>query len=388
MLEGASSRQRPRLIRTATAETSGVMQVVLSLDPGGTERLVVEMTKLLAARVRTVVCCLDRPGGWTREIESRGVDVLTIGRSPGFHPSIGLRIAGLARQRRVGVIHCHQYTPFVYGCFARLRSPGLRLVFTEHGRLSDAPPSFKRRVVNTALGRLPGAVCAVCEDLKRHLVSEGFAAAAVRVVYNGIDPGPRPLQEARVAARQRLGFSSASLLVGTLARLDPVKNVGVLIEAFGAARSVVPGLQLMIVGDGPERESLETRSRETGCGSSVHFLGHRDDARSILPALDVFVNTSVSEGMSVTILEAMAASLPVVATSVGGNPELVVEGETGLLVPARSPASIAQALSQLSAAPERLRAMGSAGRARVEAQFTLERMVSQYMRLYQVGEGS
>lgn len=369
------------------AGASGVMQLVLSLDPGGAERLVVEMTKFLAPRVRTVVCCLDRPGGWAREVESSGVDVLTIGREPGFHPSLGLRIAQLARLRRVGVVHCHQYTPFVYGRLATLRSPALRLVFTEHGRLSDAPPSPKRRLVNALLARLPGAVCAVCEDLKRHLVSEGFPPAAVRVVYNGIDPGPRLSQEARVAARQKLGLSNACLVVGTVARLDPVKNLGVLIDAFGAVRSVVPGVQLIVVGDGPERQSLENQSRETGCGSRVHFLGHRDDTRSILPALDVFVNTSVSEGMSVTILEAMAASLPVVATSVGGNPELVVDGETGVLVPARSPASTAQALSELCAAPERLRAMGAAGRARVEAHFTLERMVGQYMKLYGVGEG-
>jgi glycosyltransferase involved in cell wall biosynthesis len=280
------------------------------------------------------------------------------------------------------VLHCHHYSPFVYGRIAALAAPDLRLVFTEHGRLSDGRPSRKRLLVNPLLGRLAGDFYAVSADLRRHMLAEGFPAERVSVIRNGIDPGSVPTPVDRDRARRLLGVSSHAFLVGTIARFDPVKDLTTLVAAFVALRSRVPNAELLLVGDGPERMRLEQQVRDGGVSRAVHFAGHRDDARHLLPALDLYVNSSSTEGISLTILEAMAASLPVVATRVGGTPEVVADQETGVLVAARSIDALASALCALAAAPDRRASFGGAGRLRLTRDFTLDRMIDDYRRVY------
>src|SRR5206468_1725849 len=199
-----------------------------------------------------------------------GVEVIALHRRDGFRPEIGRRIARLAAERRIDLLHCHQYSPFVYGRIATAWRRNLKLVYTEHGRLSDAPPTWKRRMVN-------------------------------------------PL----------------------LARLDTVKDFGTLLEAFAAVRRRLPGARLLIVGDGPERAWMTQRAAQPDLDGAVDLLGYRDDVRGVIAAADVYVNSSISEGISITILEAMAAGLPVVATAVGGTPEVLTGDAGGVLVPSR-----------------------------------------------------
>src|SRR4029453_12233780 len=125
--------------------TPRVLQVALSLNPGGTERLVVELAARLHRELPTMICCLDEPGSWAREVEARGIQVRALGRTPGFRPQLSFALAHVASEHRADVIHAHHYSPFVYSCLALLRRPSVRLVFTEHGRLSDTPPSSKRK---------------------------------------------------------------------------------------------------------------------------------------------------------------------------------------------------------------------------------------------------
>ena len=359
-----------------------VMQVVLSLAPGGTERLVIDVVKRLKRTVDTVVCCLDEPGAWAGELTERGVPVWPIGRAPGFHPSLGRRLAAVAAQHRADVLHCHQYSPFVYSRIAKLFRPTLKIVFTEHGRLSDATPSLKRRVVNPVLGRLPATIYAVSEDLRQHMIRSGFPANRVGVVHNGIEPGLQTTTALRAKARQTLGIPGDVFVVGTAARLDPVKELDPLFEATALLKERLGRVRLVVIGDGPERAKLEERARQTRLGGTLEFTGHRPDLRTLLPALDVYANTSVSEGISLTILEAMAASLPVVATTVGGTPEVVLPGETGMLVPPREPARVADAIQLLYQDPARRTSMGRSGRSRVERHFSLDRMVQSYFDAY------
>ncbi len=358
------------------------LQVVLSLGPGGTERLVIEIAKRTAPVLGAAVCCLDEPGAWAAELSDRGIVVEALHRTPGFHPGLGLRIAEVAARHGARVLHCHHYSPYVYGQIAALRRPGLRVVFTEHGRLSDAPPSAKRRIANLVLGRLPARIYAVSRHLRRHMVAEGFPPHRVGVVYNGIDVGPPPAPEDRAEARRLLSVPGDRFLVGTVGRLDPVKDLAMLIAAVAALRRDVPAAELVVVGDGPERERLAEAARAAGVAGAVRFTGHRGDVRRLLPALDIYANSSTHEGVSLTILEAMAAGLPVVATAVGGNPEVVRDGETGVLVPARAPDALARAARDLAAAPAARRALGEAGRRRVETAFTIDRMVADYVRAY------
>jgi glycosyltransferase involved in cell wall biosynthesis len=357
------------------------MQLVLSLSPGGTERLVIEIVRGLAARVDSVVCCLDEPGAWATELGALNVPVIPLQRQPGFHPSLAGRLARLMKAHRIDIVHCHHYSPYVYGLLASMLRPGVRLVFTEHGKLSDHGPSRKRRLVNPLLSRWPARVCAVSADLKQHMVSEGFPPHRIDVLYNGIDPGLRPTRADKRAARAALGIPDDAFLIGTAGRLDPVKNLNIFIEAHAIVAARNPLVRAAIIGDGPERRRLEAKAAQIGAVNPVVFTGYRQDVRALMAAFDVYVNCSVYEGVSLTILEAMAAGLPVIASPAGGNPEVVIEPETGLLIPARA-RSIAEGLHALLHDPRRRRVMGDAGRWRVIRHFSIARMVDDYARAY------
>jgi len=357
------------------------MQLVLSLSPGGTERLVIEICRQLAGRTDFTVCCLDGPGEWAAELEPLGIPVVSLSRQPGFHPRLALELARIIKAQRVNVVHCHHYSPYVYGLLATVLHPGTRLVFTEHGRLSDAAPSRKRKFVNPLLARWPARLCAVSSDLKQHMIAEGFPPRRLQVVYNGIEVGERPRPGHRQAAREMLGLAEDAFVVGTVGRLDPVKNLSMLLRAHAVLLSEQPGARLVIVGDGPERETLTAEACALNIAGAVLFTGYRADVRSVMPAFDAYVNSSTYEGVSLTILEAMAAALPVVATNVGGNPEVVIDHETGRLVPGHARA-LAGALLDLVRHPLRRHTMGEAGRWRVKRHFSLDRMVQQYADAY------
>jgi L-malate glycosyltransferase len=354
---------------------------VLSLDPGGTERLVTQLVRRLRPAMPQAVCCLDHVGIWGEELALEGVPVEALHRRPGFRPALSAGIARVAAKTGAQVMHCHQYSPFVYAVLARARHPRLRLVFTEHGRLSDAPPSMKRRLVNPILAMGAHRMFSVSHDLRRHMVAEGLPAPKIDVISNGIDPQP-PSTPARDELRGTLGVGPATPVIMTIARLDPVKDFSTLLNAMRHENLRSPDARLVVVGDGPERAALEATRSALGLGSCVTFLGHREDARRWLNAADLYVNSSVSEGISLTILEAMSANLPVIATAVGGTPEIVVPA-CGVLVPPRDPGSLGEAIGALARDPDRRRRLGDAARARVLESFTLDRMIASYQQVYE-----
>ena len=362
-----------------TARPLRVLQVVLSLNAGGTERLVIELARRLNVEIPMAVACLDDEGVWAGELLQADIPVDALHRPGGFVPRLGRAIANLAARHDASVLHCHHYSPFVYGALARFWRPSLRVVYTEHGRLSDAPPSRKRALANSVFGRLPHAAFCVSGDLRQHLVEEGFPPAAVGVIYNGIDIGPLPDPGTRHEVRRQLGAGDRTLVIGTIARLDPVKDLTTLIRAL--ATLAHDDALLIVVGDGPERARLETDAATAGVASRIRFLGYRDDARRWLAGCDVYVNCSISEGVSLTILEAMAAGLAIVATGVGGTPE-VVDAASGQLIDARDVDALRAALDGLAADPQRREVLATGARERVERLFALDRMVREYRDVY------
>ncbi len=387
----AAQRHLVALPRPATAPPAGaaattrvthVMQVVISLAPGGTERLVIEICRRLGRGFAATVCCLDDEGAWAGELRSAGIEVVALHRRPGFRPSIGRQIADLATDRGIDVLHCHQYSPFVYGRIAKLWQPHMKLVYTEHGRLSDAPPSWKRRLVNPLLSHFDGAMVAVSDDLRRYMIEARFPRARVGVIHNGIETGARPGPADRQRARAALGIADDVFVLASVARLDPVKDFMSLLDAFAEVRRSVPRSRLLVVGDGSEREVLEARAAREDLSGAVEFLGMRGDVRALLPAADLYVNSSISEGVSITILEAMGAGVPVVATAVGGTPEVLADGAAGVLVPARNPSRLAQAAIALAGDSRARARLAAVGRRRLESSFTIQRMVAEYVRLY------
>jgi glycosyltransferase involved in cell wall biosynthesis len=358
------------------------MQVVLSLAPGGTEHLVVQICKRLPAEYGTVVCCLDAEGEWAADLQARGIEVRALRRGPGFRPQVGRAIARFAAERDIDVLHCHQYSPFVYGRIAAMWNRRLKIVYTEHGRLSDTPPSWKRRLVNPLLSRFDGSIVAVSHELRDYMIESRFPRELVRVIHNGIEPAQVATALDRRRARMLLGLDERAFVVTTVARLDPVKDLVTLLDAFAFVRKRVPSARLVIVGDGPERQRLADRAEREDLAGSVQITGYRPDVRALLPAADVYASSSISEGVSITILEAMATGIPVVATAVGGTPEILSDGTGGILVPSREPVRLAAAIVWLAQDHRRRRALAAAARRRLEASFTIDRMVDDYARAY------
>lgn len=359
-----------------------VLHVVLSLQPGGAERLVIELCQRLAGEIRSAVCCLDGPGAWAGELGDTGIEVVALHREPGFRPSLARRVAQIAGKLNARVLHCHQYSAFVYGALAQLARPGLRVIVTEHGRLDATPASRRRRMVNRVLNLLPGRVFAVSTELRARLIEEGFPAGRVRVTHNGIEPGPDSSKERRGHARKALALDRDALVIGAVGRLDKVKSYATLITAVGALRHQGMSPRLVILGDGPERAELASCVRATGLDGVVLMPGYRPDVRDLLPAFDLFVNSSVYEGVSLTLLEAMAACLPVIATRVGGTPEVVDDGVTGLLIPAGSVTALEAAARRLLSDARQRQIFGRNGRERVLRCFGIDAMVRRYADVY------
>ena len=357
------------------------MQLVLSLSPGGTERLVIELCRRLAADVDTVVCCLDEPGEWAAEVAKLNIPVISLERQPGFHPSLSVRLGEVLKAQRINVIHCHHYSPFVYGLLAAVMHPSVRVVFTEHGRLHGVGISSKRRLVNPVLARWPSTICAVSAALKQDMVEEGFPERSIQVVYNGIELGHRPQPAERAAMRASLNLEQDDFVVGTVGRLDPVKNLGALLDALALLKVRYPSAKVVVVGDGSERQALEERAAALGLGGAMVFAGYRSDVRAVMAAFDVYVDRTLDDRVNQAILEAMASALPVVASAVGGNPEVVIDHETGLLVRPQAQA-IATAVGAMIESPARRQSMGDAARWRVKRHFTIERMVDDYAATY------
>ena len=210
----------------ASQRTPRVMQVVLSLTPGGTEHLVVQICKRLPAEYGTVVCCLDAQGQWAADLQARGIEVRALHRRSGFRPEVGRAIARFAAERDIDVLHCHQYSPFVYGRIAAMWNRRLRIVYTEHGRLSDAPPTWKRRLVNPLLSRFDGSIIAVSHELRDYMIAVALPARARArdsQRHRAGAPRRRPLD--RRTARMLLGLDERAFVVTTVARLDPVKDL-------------------------------------------------------------------------------------------------------------------------------------------------------------------
>jgi glycosyltransferase involved in cell wall biosynthesis len=212
--------------------------------------------------------------------------------------------------------------------------------------------------------------------------NEGLDERRIRILYNGIDPEhfDASVDRERVRAEERIGADDP--VIGIAARFAPVKDHRTLLRAFRLVLSEMPNAKLALAGDGELRGELEKETRSLGLGDAVRFLGVRRDIPHLLKSWDVFCLSSLSEGTSVTLLEAMSSGLPAVVTAVGGNPEIVEEGRTGLLVPRADAEALGAALVRVLRDQEGRKRMGEAGRARVRDRFTLDGMVSAYGDLY------
>ncbi|MBI3770080.1 MAG: glycosyltransferase [Deltaproteobacteria bacterium] len=352
------------------------------LVSGGTQRHLLEVLKFLdRRRFRPIVISAKRGGELRRAIEASGVELVRLDLGERVVSADMIRCvrqtAALFRTRNVEVVQCFQWRPALIGiAAARLARRG-RVVA---GRRSAPVERGVRALLEDLVVRLADRVVVNAETLR----PRGAAAARTEVIPSGVDTELfRPHPEIRAEARARLGLSAADRVVGTVGRLETRKGTAVLLEA--AARLLkkgLPDLQVLVVGDGPLRDELPALAARLGIIDHVTMLGDRSDVPQVLAALDVFVLPSRTEGMSNALLEAMATALPVVATAVGGNPEVVSAEMTGVLVPPDDVMAMADAVMRLATSPILAAQLGAAARRTVEERYGARAMVRRLEAVY------
>lgn len=370
----AKSGSRPRLA-----------YVVNSLNPGGTEKLVVEMSLAFSARFDLIVVCLDEPGTWAADLRRRGIPVYCLWRQPGLDLAMPWRLAQHFRRARTQIIHAHQCTPWFYSALSRVFYRAPRLLLEEHGRFFPEVRNRVRELVNRLLIRpLTHQFVAVSADIRMRLREfEGLKRAPIDVVYNGVVVEPLLSSEARAQLRTELGFAPGDFVVGTVGRFDPIKNLPMLVESLSRAHRSLPNIRGLLVGHGPVFGAIRKQIEKAGLDGDVHTTGFRSDARRLLQCMDLFVLASFSEGTSMALLEAMAAGVPVAVTAVGGNPEIVIAGESGWVVPSGAVDELSNVIiAAASDSPLRAR-YARAGQRRFGEHFAFERMIGGYQQRYQ-----
>jgi sugar transferase (PEP-CTERM/EpsH1 system associated) len=356
-----------------------VLHLVPVFAVGGME---VGLTKIVngidPAAVRGGICSFT-PVGDVRERLSSGVPLFELRRRSGNDPRLVTQLYRLLKRERPHIVHTHAWGTLCEGYLAARLAGIPHIVHGEHGTMETR----RRNIgIQRFVWRRVDQVLSVSERLADRMAREvGFPRTRIRTIRNGVDLA-RWATGDRAATRTRLHAGPADVLVLAVGRLVPVKNHANLLTAVARARAAGVPCRLMIAGEGPLRPALEAQAAALGVADAVELPGQRQDLPDLLAACDIFALSSDSEGMSNTIIEAMAAGRPVLATDVGGNSELVVPDRTGLLVEARSPEALAEGIRKLAADPATREAMGAAGRRRAEYEFSLRRMLEEYQSMY------
>lgn len=360
-----------------------VCQLLFSLQRGGAEVLAARLARRLSGRYRFVFACLDEVGSMAAGLRDEGFPVHVLDRRPGIDLACARRLGALARAEGVDVMHAHQYSPFFYAGLSRFPRRRPPVLFTEHGRAFPDLTGRSHRPVNRLLLRGGDRVIGVGRAVRQVLIDkEGLPAGRVEVVYNGIDTAAYAGSGRRDEVRRELGLGPDDFVMMFVARLDPIKDHATALRALARVAAVRGDAKLVVVGEGPSAEAVAGEVARLGLGDRVLMAGVRTDVARLLEGADATVLTSLSEGIPLSLIEAMAAGLPVVATRVGGVPEVVEEGVTGYLAPSGDDAGLADALLRLAADPELRGRLGRAGRARAEAVFSESRMHDAYCLAY------
>lgn len=368
-----------------------IIHVVYSFDVGGLENGIVNLlNRMPAERFRHMIVALSRCSPeFCRRVERSDVEFVSLNKGAGHGVKLYPQLYRLFREHKPAVVHTRNLAALEMVVPAWLARVPLRL-HGEHGwdNFDQNGTSKKYQFLRRLYSPFVSQYVALSRTLESYLVERvGIAAGRIRRICNGVNAE----RFVPVAVRQEIvgsPFNDPALTVfGTVGRLQGVKDQASLIRAFGilvrSSEDAARRARLMIVGGGPLLAELQALVKREHLDGQVWMVGERSDVPQLMQGMNVFVLPSLAEGISNTLLEAMASGLPIIATNVGGNPELVVDQLTGLLVPAGDPASLAVALGALFADPAKVAEMGRAGCERVRAEFSLDSMMNAYLSLYE-----
>jgi glycosyltransferase involved in cell wall biosynthesis len=356
-----------------------VAHLVISMAVGGTEQLVL---KLIKAMPQNSVCyCLDTPGPLADEVRLLGVDVFAFNRVPGWDFKVAYKIAVHCQSHKIDILHCHQYSPWFYGVLSKLLNPGIKVIYTEHGRPYPDYSKLIRRVFNVLMSPITNSITSVSPFIKDALTNiEYFPSKKIKVIFNGVESNV--VNESKEDARLKLGLESNSVYMILPARFNPIKwHVG-LVEAFSKVLEVNKSARLILLGDGAEKERIKDLINKLNIVDYVLMPGTQKNVNLWLKASDIFVLSSLSEGTSVSLIEAMANSLPAVVTDAGGNKYIIENNKTAFLAFHQNVNDLAEKITKLVNDKQLREQMGNAARMRYEEFFTFDKMATSFQNLY------
>jgi sugar transferase (PEP-CTERM/EpsH1 system associated) len=367
-----------------------IAHIVHHFDVGGLENGMVNLiNRIPEDRYRHAVVCMQGYSDYSRRIRHPDVRFIALDKKPGKDLGVYRRLARALRELKPDIVHTRnlsalegQFAAAWCGVPARVHGEHGRDVFDLHGR--NRKYNLLRKLARPLVHRY----IALSRDLQQWLVDTvGVAPARIAQIYNGVDVERfRPRNGARGEFGPPGFAAEGKLVIGSVGRMAAVKDFPTLVRAFVDMITARPELRaklrLAIIGEGGSRAACHALAEQAGAADIVWLPGERADVPELMRGMDLFVLPSLGEGISNTILEAMASGLPVLATRVGGNPELVEEGVTGRLIAPGNPAALAQALLDHVDDPARLARQGGAARARVEAHFSMDAMVRGYLGVY------
>lgn len=360
-----------------------IVHVVLSLDVGGLERNIVnQVRERHALGQRVSVVCLERPGVLASQVEELGGRVVCLDKKPGIQLSLILKMRSVLRELRPDIVHTHQIPTLIYTGLASRWLGAVRIVHTEHGL-----PAFANRTRTRWISRLSGIHCALFFCLTEEIAREVrkywiVAERKICTIRNGIETANYGECGDPHRIRRLLGISTDATVIGTVGRLVEIKQYDLLIRSFVQVAQSCLDAHLVFVGEGPEKSSLRQLAEGLGVGQRVHFVGYQTNVNEYLHAMNCFALTSRSEGTPQAVLEASIARLPVVASRVGGLPEIIDDGKTGLLVPPGDEEALTRAIMEVVQNKELACRLGEAASLRVHSKYGISRMAKEYHNYY------
>ncbi|MFC1747520.1 glycosyltransferase [Pseudomonadota bacterium] len=360
-----------------------VTHLTFDMRIGGTEQVIKNLVENSDTdKVDASILCIESPlGPFADDLLAKNISVEAFSRSPGFDRSLITQIRNYLKQHKIDVLHCHQYTPWIYGVLAALPTK-TKVVFTEHGRFHPDSSTWKRKLINPLLHLITAGTTAISKATKEALATyENLPAKDIQVIYNGI--APLVIDQQKVEQlRTELGIGTNTLCLGTVARLDPIKNHPMMLKAFRKVLDSGIDAKLIIVGDGEMRTTITNLITELKLEQHVIMTGYESKPQNHLALMDIYLLSSLSEGTSMTLLEAMSISKPCVVTNAGGNPEIIEQNFNGLVTPNEDADAFANAIITIAGDSKLKERMAGESRKRFEQLFSASSMIDQFQALY------
>lgn len=363
-----------------------VLHIVYALAHGGIENGLVNLVNKMSKEFSHVICSLTTSTNFKERIKNRNVKIIELNKKSGNDLFIPFKIGKIIKEEKVDIVHSRGWPTLVEGFLgAKLnRKP---FIFGFHGKTyEEATESLKKRriLAQKLLIKFTKKVIILSPSLKESYLKELNIKdnSNFCVIRNGVDIERFNLSIDKNKKREELSIKPEDYLIGTVGRIDQVKDHSTLLKGFAMLIKEIPNLKLCIIGDGPYKNVILEESKKLGIKEKVIFLGMREDIPELLKIIDLYVQTSIYEGISNTLLEAIASKVPVIATNVGGTPDIIIDNQTGLLIPPKEPYKIKEAVLKLYNNYELRNKFVEAGFKKIEEEFSINSMIKNYEKLY------